>query len=473
MFIKKVEIKNIWRQDFIWTLNEDVDVLVGENGSGKSTILSIVKEAISPIDDIELNYRVFDPIDEVIIELTDNIVIRANSEERKISGNIDNSLQSLNLCYINTFDVIEKSVNPNLTLLDFEIEKLKHEFIKYQRDLSNQVEEAFKNNDSSTKKAQLDKIQSLYDTKNLFIAKINSLFAHTEKTFDEKNFCFKKNNIENPIEIKKLSSGEKQILIILLTTLLQDNRKTILLLDEPEISLHVDWQRELINHIRALNPNCQIIMSTHSPSVYYKGWTDKAYRISELFSPTDFSNQSVIISETYNQNDPVENIKSEFYKLTGNKATTKLYLINRLINNINSLTKAQCYEILNFLKHENIFPDVITFTTLISKLNNYSDAKEIFDLIETEIYSTLYKVRPNEITLNTLLKKIDSVERGIKLIREIGEKEKLQLRPDIISFSTILGKAKNNEEIRLIEETRKYFGIKHNEIYLNKLSFKR
>jgi hypothetical protein len=214
-------------------------------------------------------------------------------------------------------------------------------------------------------------------------------------------------------------------------------------------------------------------MSTHSPSVYYKGWTDKAYRISELFSPTDFSNQSVIISETYNQNDPVENIKSEFYKLTGNKATTKLYLINRLINNINSLTKAQCYEILNFLKHENIFPDVITFTTLISKLNNYSDAKEIFDLIETEIYSTLYKVRPNEITLNTLLKKIDSVERGIKLIREIGEKEKLQLRPDIISFSTILGKAKNNEEIRLIEETRKYFGIKHNEIYLNKLSFKR
>jgi len=123
MFIKKVEIKNIWRQDFIWTLNEDVDVLVGENGSGKSTILSIVKEAISPIDDIELNYRVFDPIDEVIIELTDNIVIRANSEERKISGNIDNSLQSLNLCYINTFDVIEKSVNPNLTLLDFEIEK--------------------------------------------------------------------------------------------------------------------------------------------------------------------------------------------------------------------------------------------------------------------------------------------------------------------------------------------------------------
>lgn len=471
MYIRKIEIKNLWGQDFIWSMNDDINVLVGENGSGKSTILSIIRETILPFDDIDLNYRIFDPIDEIIIELTDNIVIRANSEERKISGSNDNPLQALNLFYINTFDVIEKSLNPVLTLLDFELEKLKNEFIKYQRDLSNQVEEAFKS-DSTARKNKLDKIQSLYDSKNLFIEKINSLFKHTEKTFDEKNFWFKKDSIENPIEIKKLSSGEKQVLIILLTTLLQDNKKAILLLDEPEISLHVDWQRELIKHIRELNPNCQIILTTHSPSVYYKGWTDKASKISELFSPTDFSNQSTIILETDISENQVELIKSEFYKIQGSKPT-KLYQLNRLISNVNTLTKQQCNELLDFLRIESIFPDVITFTTLISKLNNYTDAKEIFDLIEHETYTQLFKVRPNDITLNTLLKKIDSVETGINLIREIGEKDKLQLRPDIISFSTILGKAKNNEEIRLIEETRKYFGIKHNDIYLNKLNFKK
>ncbi|HHE65277.1 MAG TPA: ATP-binding cassette domain-containing protein [Bacteroidetes bacterium] len=64
-------------------------VLIGKNGSGKSTILRMLNEAISPIEDSKLNFRLFDPIDEIIIELTNDIVVRVNSESRSITGNVE------------------------------------------------------------------------------------------------------------------------------------------------------------------------------------------------------------------------------------------------------------------------------------------------------------------------------------------------------------------------------------------------
>ena len=72
----------------------------------------------------------------------------------------------------------------------------------------------------------------------------------------------------------QLSSGEKQILVILLTVLVQDNRRGVLFMDEPEVSLHVEWQQRLISLIRQLNPNVQIVLTTHSPAVIMDGWLD-------------------------------------------------------------------------------------------------------------------------------------------------------------------------------------------------------
>ena len=37
--------------------------------------------------------------------------------------------------------------------------------------------------------------------------------------------------------------------------------------DEPELSLHIAWQRQIIPAIRKINPNSQIIVATHSPEV--------------------------------------------------------------------------------------------------------------------------------------------------------------------------------------------------------------
>ncbi|WP_373535892.1 AAA family ATPase [Microcoleus sp.] len=481
MYMRKVEIKNFRGNDFSWILNTDVNVLIGKNGSGKSTILRMLNEAVLP-EDSRLNFRLFDPIDKMIIELEDDLVIVVDSGSRSITGNQGDTSYHLKTNLINTFDVVEKSSDPNTTLLDFHLNKLKQEFIIYQRDLLNQVEailtsdyarESRSDDDRESRKDKLEKIESIYDPKNIFLKILSELFNQTGKKFDEKAFNFLEMGSDNPISPESLSSGEKQILIILFTTLLQDKKPYILLMDEPEISLHIDWQRSLIQHIRQINPLCQIIMATHSPTTYYQGWIEKVTRIEEIQSPSNLVIASEILEEkTVHSKERVQNIKEEFNDFSGNKRA-QLYQFNRKINTYTSFTKDECISLLNFLKHQEIDPDVITFTTLISKLNNYEDAKDIFDLMESEKYTKLSVVKPNDITLNTLIKKVNGVREGIDLIQSLSVNEKLQLSPDIITFSTLLGKAKNTNEIKLLEEVRNYYGVKANDIYLNKLNSKR
>ena len=79
-----------------------------------------------------------------------------------------------------------------------------------------------------------------------------------------------------------LSSGEKQLLVILLTALVQDNSPGTLFMDEPEISLHIEWQQRLISLIRSLNPNVQIILCTHSPAIIMDGWLDAVTEIADI-----------------------------------------------------------------------------------------------------------------------------------------------------------------------------------------------
>ena len=80
----------------------------------------------------------------------------------------------------------------------------------------------------------------------------------------------------------QLSSGEKQLLVILLTVLVQDNRRGVLFMDEPEVSLHVEWQQRLIRLIRELNPNVQIVLTTHSPAMIMDGWEDAVTEVSDI-----------------------------------------------------------------------------------------------------------------------------------------------------------------------------------------------
>ena len=67
------------------------------------------------------------------------------------------------------------------------------------------------------------------------------------------------------IPLESLSSGEQQLIHLLLETLAAAD--STIMIDEPEISMHVDWQQRLVSSMRRINPNCQILLATHSPEI--------------------------------------------------------------------------------------------------------------------------------------------------------------------------------------------------------------
>ena len=79
------------------------------------------------------------------------------------------------------------------------------------------------------------------------------------------------------IGLSLLSSGEKQLIFIALNALTGDNH--CLIIDEPELSMHVDWQKRLVATLRDLNPRLQLIMATHSPEIMADIPDDKIFRI--------------------------------------------------------------------------------------------------------------------------------------------------------------------------------------------------
>jgi len=69
------------------------------------------------------------------------------------------------------------------------------------------------------------------------------------------------------LHLSALSSGEKQILILLVQALLLEGRQAIFIADEPELSLHVTWQEKLLTTIRELAGGLQLMVATHSPDI--------------------------------------------------------------------------------------------------------------------------------------------------------------------------------------------------------------
>jgi predicted ATPase len=69
------------------------------------------------------------------------------------------------------------------------------------------------------------------------------------------------------IDWRHLSSGEKQILILLTQALLSESSPVVYVADEPELSLHVTWQEKLLGALTNLAGRCQFIVATHSPDI--------------------------------------------------------------------------------------------------------------------------------------------------------------------------------------------------------------
>ncbi|MGX9872385.1 AAA family ATPase [Streptomyces cellulosae] len=79
------------------------------------------------------------------------------------------------------------------------------------------------------------------------------------------------------ISLERLSSGEKQLLRILLEALAANGNP--IMIDEPELSMHIDWQHVLIESIQTIDNQAQVITATHSPEIMAKFDDEKIFRL--------------------------------------------------------------------------------------------------------------------------------------------------------------------------------------------------
>lgn len=302
MRIKEFSIDNLYYEyNFSHTLDEKVNIFVGNNGSFKTTLLRLLRHAIA----CEKNSQFFQSrltkvtfMDDLVMEYheTENLLSKDKDGEDilrnetswypMLNGNKipDSEYRKLvKLDFVSTFDVKGDGKSSQDSYLDTRLEKLQSDYGYYLSDLVKELTERINSNSSITKQ-ELDKIN---ERKNLFISLINECFAETGKVLsnDSTKLIFLKDNAIS-IYPKELSSGEKQLLIILLTVLLERGEEYVLMLDEPEISMHISWQYKLIDMILQLNPNVQIILTTHSPMIFSDGWGDKAIHMEDITTNT-------------------------------------------------------------------------------------------------------------------------------------------------------------------------------------------
>ena len=324
--IKKIEITNLWNKYTIeWHLNKDVNILAGINGSGKSTILNLISGTlhsksedyvykmaksvkITFNNDKYITYKqVKDDIKNLVQKAkNDSFINEYISELRKREGRNFNKIHTvegmmisyqnlkmpqeefekiLGIDIISTFDhelkeyeALRKLTDEAVkTELDLQIFLLQKKYLEYQLNIGKKAIEAL-----SSQRKEKDIHSRIDYKKNLFLDTIDEMFKPTGKYIDRnKNELIFKSG-EKVLNPYMLSSGEKQLVIILLTSLIQEEKHFVLVMDEPEISLHTDWQEKLIDNIRKLNNNVQIIIATHSPSIVLEGWKDKVFEVTEI-----------------------------------------------------------------------------------------------------------------------------------------------------------------------------------------------
>lgn len=318
MKIKKIKIQSLYGElDFSWDFDDKVNILAGINGSYKTTLLNIINRVTNHED---IGY----PVSVVEANYTDDIKLTYTRRERDIKSIMDNpnanrviiemlqkehpdwfagdEVQNVQLAvisyleekngkklekrdyeavkrldYVNTFDV--SSDLDKESVLNAQLRRLQEMYAYYLSDLARQISDKVKL-DGSVSKEQMNAINHDRDE---FIRIINDMFKETGKVLleSESNLVFVKDG-ERRIQLNNLSAGEKQLLIILLTALLEKRQEYIMVLDEPEISMHIDMQYTLIDNLLKLNPNVQLIVSTHSPSIFGSGWGDKVVYSEDL-----------------------------------------------------------------------------------------------------------------------------------------------------------------------------------------------
>ena len=115
-------------------------------------------------------------------------------------------------------------------------------------------------------KARLNALQGLYEVITDFVDSINNFYTSKKLFFNlSKGFSIQHSSGEK-LRLEMLSSGEKQLLLLFINTITATDQATIFIIDEPEISLNIKWQRMLLKTLLKFSAKnyVQFIIATHS-----------------------------------------------------------------------------------------------------------------------------------------------------------------------------------------------------------------
>ena len=263
-YIEQIEIDSLWSgtHHVLWNLDRKVNILSGINGVGKSTIINKVVKGLAAGGEFPSH-------------MIKGVHLKVYPEDAKW----------IRFDIIRSFDrpLMNSEVVANLeftltTELDWQLFQLQRKYLDYQVNIGNRIIEVLQSGEPGA----ADKAQTISEPKKKFQDIVDRLFKDTGKKIIRTENEIRFSQIGETLVPYQLSSGEKQMLAILLTVLVEDNKNCVLFMDEPEVSLHVDWQQQLIDLIVELNPNVQIVLSTHSPAVIMNGWMDRVTEVSDI-----------------------------------------------------------------------------------------------------------------------------------------------------------------------------------------------
>lgn len=167
----------------------------------------------------------------------------------------------------------ELNLFSNMELLDYSLDD-DNSYNEYKKVLSLYVDDM---------NAKMDRFEGLYQKISLYKRVVtNKILSEKSIDFSDRGLTITNVNGQRLGNLHKLSSGEQNLLILYFNLIFCSNSKTILLIDEPENSLHVAWQSKMLEDYidMAKTTGCQILMATHSPTFIDGRWelTTNLYR---------------------------------------------------------------------------------------------------------------------------------------------------------------------------------------------------
>ncbi|WAG63073.1 ATP-binding protein [Clostridium estertheticum] len=294
----------------------DTIVIIGENGTGKTTLLKSVMEFMNADErDFERN-----KYGDAIENINGRLELQINNDEGSflqtffMYGDANPQQSQFKVIYMPAeinFDKLKKVDNtfkflPRfLNIVDQSITENVPSFIATKIN-----KEIFRNRN----KIIGEVIDKVCDEINIIFSIMDLDVRLIGLSEDEDTKPVFKNSLGKEFDINGLSSGEKQLFLRGLSLKFLEANNSIILIDEPEISLHPEWQQKIIKVYENIGVNNQLIIATHSPHIVGDIKADQLrILIKDINGVSLLDNDK--IDETYGHT--IENILKTTMKLDG------------------------------------------------------------------------------------------------------------------------------------------------------------